>query len=88
MTEFEIQCLKDNIDKTVEIETTFGERLIAKVLFVTHSVEYDEHDLLYEVVSSNRPDFYARHANSGGFVLDFGEILSVKPHSDPEGPIS
>ena len=81
MTEAEIQCLKDNIDKAVEIETVDGERLIARILFVTHCEEYDEHDVLYEMISSNTPEFYARHPDSGGFVLDFGRILSVKPHS-------
>jgi hypothetical protein len=79
MTESEIQCLKDNIDKTVEIETVYGERLIAKVLFVTHSEEYDEHDLLYQMVSTNLPGFYVNHKDSGGFVLDFDHIISVRP---------
>ena len=32
MTEIEIQCLKDNIDKAVEIETIDGERLTVRVL--------------------------------------------------------
>jgi hypothetical protein len=82
MTESEIQCLKDNIDKTVEIETINGERLLAKVLFVTHSEEFDEHEVLYEVVSSSTPEFYSQHESSGGFVLDFDKIQSVKPRSD------
>jgi hypothetical protein len=78
MTETEIQCLKDNIDRAVKIETTDGERLIAKVLLVTHDEEHDEHDLLYEVIFSNTPEFYANRANSGGFVLDFSKIVSVR----------
>ena len=85
MTAVEIQLLKDSIDKTVEIETTEGERLIARVLFVTHDEEYDEHDVLYEVVSSNMLDSYAHREDSGGYVLDFGKILSVRPHSDLGG---
>jgi len=32
MTESEIQFLKENIDKLVEIETIDGERLVAKVV--------------------------------------------------------
>ncbi len=83
MTESDIQLLKDNIDKLVEIETTAGERLIAKVLFVTHDEEYDEHELLYQVVSSDRLESYFQHKESGGFVLDFDNILSAKPHIDP-----
>jgi hypothetical protein len=82
MIGLEIQLLKDNINKTVEIETIDGERLIARVLFVTYSEEYNEHNVLYEVVSSSTPEFYSRHKNPGGFVLDFDKIQSVKPHSD------
>jgi hypothetical protein len=79
--ESDIQCLKDNIDKAVEIQTIDGERLIAKVLFVTHDQEYDEHEVLYEVVSSNMIQSYAHLENAGGYVLDFEKILSVKPFS-------
>ena len=85
MTESEIQCLKDNVDKAVVIETLDGERLIAKVLFVTHCEEYDEHDVLYEMISSSTPDFYAKHADTRGFVLDFDRIASVKPLADLGG---
>ena len=81
MIESDIQCLKDNIDKAVEIQTIDGERLIAKVLFVTHDQEYDEHEVLYEVVSSNMIQSYAHLENAGGYVLDFEKILSVKPFS-------
>lgn len=79
MTEAEILCLKNNINKLVEIHTIDGECLIAKILFVTHNEEYDEHDLLYEVVSSTRMDWYLKHPDSGGFVLDFDRIVSVRP---------
>ncbi|MDE3063584.1 MAG: hypothetical protein KGJ51_11050 [Acidobacteriota bacterium] len=82
MTELEIKYLKNNIDKAVEIETTDGERLIAKVLFVTDNEEYGEHDLLYEVVSSNMLDSYAHLENAGGYVLDFDKILAVRPLFD------
>jgi hypothetical protein len=64
----------------LKIETSEGERLIAKVLFVICDKEYDEHELTYQVVSSNMPEFYSRHANAGGYVLDFGKIVCVKPH--------
>lgn len=80
MTEAEIQCLKDNIDKTVKIETTDGERLIAKVLFITHDEEYGEHEFLYEVVSSNMLRSYADLKNAGGYVLNFDKVLSLKPY--------
>ena len=79
MTVADIQCLKDNIDKLVEIRTTNDECLTARILFVTHDDEYDEHDVLYEVVSSNQIDSYRHLETSGGYMLDFEEIVSVKP---------
>ena len=60
MTESEIQFLKENIDNSVEIETSNGERLIAKVLFVTCDEEYDEHELTYQAVSYTHLDVYKR----------------------------
>jgi hypothetical protein len=88
MTEADIQCLKGNIDKLVEIRTVDDECLVARIQFVSHSDEYDEHDVLYEVVSSNRMDFYLNHKDSGGFVIDFEKIVSVKPVAPPHGPSS
>jgi hypothetical protein len=73
--------LKENIDKAVEIQTIDGELLIAKVLFVTHDQEYDEHEVLYEVVSSNMIQSYVHLENAGGYALDFEKIVSVRPLS-------
>jgi hypothetical protein len=81
VTESEIQCLENNIDKTVGIETSEGEQLIAKVLFVDYDKEYDEHELLYQVVSSSMPELYSQHEYSGAYVLDFDKIVSVRPLS-------
>lgn len=78
MTEADIQFLKQNIDNTVDILTTEGERLTAKILFVSHDEEYDEHDVLYQVISSNMLDSYVHLENAGGYVLDFDKILSVE----------
>jgi hypothetical protein len=79
VTENEVQCLKESIDRTVEIETSDGERLIAKVLFVICDGEYDEHELIYQVVSSNLLESYSNVENAGGYVLDFDKIVSVRP---------
>ncbi len=81
MTEADIECLKRNTGREVQIVTTEGEHLIAKVLFVTHDQDYDEHDLIYEVVSSNMLYSYANLDKTGGYVLGFENIVSVKPHS-------
>jgi len=77
MTEEEIQILKDNVDRLVKIRTKGGEELVAKVLFVAHSVEDDEHDLLYEVISSNKMEWYVQHQEAGGYVLDFNDVVSL-----------
>ena len=78
MTETDIQCLKENIDKLVEIRTVNDECLIARVQLVTDDEEYHVHDVMYEVISSNQIDSYAHLDSSGGYLLDFVEIVSVK----------
>lgn len=79
MTEADIQCLQNHIDGLVEIRTIDDECLIAKILIVTHNDEYDEHDVLYELISSNQANPYRHLVSAGGFVLDFDRIVSVKP---------
>jgi cytochrome oxidase Cu insertion factor (SCO1/SenC/PrrC family) len=80
MTEADIQYLKDNIDKEVVIQTADGEQLVAKILFVSHDEEHDEHDVLYKVISSNMHDSYTHLDKAGGYVLDFKKIISVSPY--------
>lgn len=80
MTENEIQCLKDNIGRLVDVETTDGEFLVARVISVFYDQEYDEHELFYEVVSTNVS--YEHLEDAGGYALDFDEIRSVAPHAE------
>ncbi len=82
MIESEIQILKDNIDKTVDIETIDGELLIAEVISVFDDQAYDEHELFYKMISSNKLDAYRHLGDAAGYALDFDRIQSVKPHSD------
>lgn len=79
MTESEIKCLKDNVDKLVEIETIDGELLVVKVVSVFDGPERDEHEVLYEVVSTNMLETYKNIENASGYALDFSNILSAKP---------
>jgi hypothetical protein len=79
VTESEIQCLKDNIDKVVEIETIDGELLLAKVISVFHDNQNEEHELFYELISSNKPEASRKLDDHGGYALDFGSIFSVTP---------
>ena len=79
MTNADIQYLKDNIDRLVQIKTIDGECLVARILFVTHDGEQNEHDILYQIVSSNMIDWYVQHRTSAGYVLDFERIVSFGP---------
>ena len=79
MTEPDIQCLKESVDKRVEIRTIHDECLVAKVLIVTDDDEDHVHDVMYEVISSNQIDSYTHLDSAGGYLLDFVEIVSVKP---------
>jgi hypothetical protein len=79
MTDPEIELLKRSIDKQVKIRTTCGEVMIARIGFVTHWEEHDEHDIIYKVVSSNMMDWYERHGKDESYLLDFDKILSVNP---------
>jgi len=77
--ESEIQCLKENLDHLVDIETADGEFLVAKVLSVFHDEANNEHEVFFEVVSSNMP--HKDSESAVGCALDFGNILLVRPHS-------
>jgi hypothetical protein len=78
----EIQGLKDNLNKLVQIETIDAELIMAKVITVFDDKDKGEHELFFELISSNAADFYARFKNSGGFAIDFENILSVSPHAE------
>jgi hypothetical protein len=76
MTESDIQCLKMNIGKVVEIQTIDGEHLTARIISVFD--EEDQPDVFYEVLTSNTMDWYLDHADSGGFALALDRIVSAK----------
>jgi|GEM_PF-2434133 len=80
MTESDIQCLKLNIGKVVEMYTADGEHLTAKIISVFD--EEDHPDVFYEILTSNTMDWYLAHADSGGFALQLDRIVSVKPVAD------
>lgn len=79
VTAADIQCLRDNVDKLVEIRTIDEECLVARVMIVTHDDDIQVHDVMYEVVSSNRIESYDDLSDLSGYLLDFVEIVSVKP---------
>ena len=77
MTETELRLLKSSIDKRVQIETSDGERMIAKVISVFD--EESDADIFYELVSTSHPDLYARKERVGGYSLPLKDIVSVRP---------
>ena len=85
MTNSEIQCLKDHVDRLVEIETADGEVLTGKVISVFYDGEQDEHELFYELVSTNMPEARENVEDTAGYALDFENILSVRPVSEAKG---
>ena len=77
MTEADLVCLKSNIGKIVEIETTDGVRHLVRVVSVFDGE--DDPDMFYELVSTSRPDLYPRLAEKSiGYSLPLENILSVR----------
>ena len=79
LTSQDISLLKAKFDKAVEIETTDGQRLVAKTLRVFHSEEPEKHEISYELLSSNMLDRFRHRETAGGYAIDLNEISTVKP---------
>ena len=75
MTQADLETLKSNIDGRVKIETVDGEQLIAKVISVFS--EESDADMFFELVSTSRPDLYAKTEHVGGYSLPLKDIASV-----------
>lgn len=76
MTKADLVCLKSNIGKIVEIETTDGARHLVRVVSVFDAEE--DPDMFYELVSTSRPDLYPRIAEECGYSLPLENIVSVR----------
>jgi hypothetical protein len=76
MTSAELEFLKANVDRQVEIDTKNGEHMRIKVLFV-----FDQEsapDVFFDLVSpENDPRFEGKPV--GGFSLPLADIISVRP---------
>ncbi len=71
MTDREIVCLRNNVDKLVEIITKYEERLVGKIFMVSD----ENQDVIYDLISTNKPGFQP----GDSYVLRFEDIVSVKP---------
>jgi len=75
MTQSDLDTLKANIDKRVRIETADGEQLVAKVISVF--LDESDADMFFELVSTSRPEMYAKNEQVGGYSLPLKDIASV-----------
>jgi small nuclear ribonucleoprotein (snRNP)-like protein len=75
----DIELLKDSIDHTVVLRCTDGEVIVAEI----HSVSEEDQDIIYDVVSSSRPDEYRGTGEKAAYLIPMSEVSSVEPwHGD------
>jgi len=77
MTQSDIEFLKTNIDKIVEIETLKGERLPIKVIFVFD--QESDPDIFFWDVTSDPLKPTSEHAKGYGLPLE--QIISVSKYT-------
>jgi hypothetical protein len=80
VTHSDLECLKANIDRVVEIETRGGEHFLAKVISVFD--QESDPDLFYWDVTANPHMQDSEH--SQGYSIQLDEIAAVRKF-DPEG---
>lgn len=76
MEKTNVEILKLNIDKRVEITTVNGEQMVAKLISVF--AEESDPDIFFELVSTSHPQLYPQKENLGGYSLPIAEIASVR----------
>jgi hypothetical protein len=83
MTIAEIRVLKENQDREVEIRCTDGEVMQVKVLLVSES----ECDVIYDLISTNRPERYPIRPEKVCYATAFRDIETISPRSAAPGEI-
>jgi hypothetical protein len=73
MTKDDVPILKESAGKQLEIRCTDGEVLEIKVISVSES----EGDVVYDLISTNRPERYTGHASKTSYLTAFSEIDTV-----------
>jgi small nuclear ribonucleoprotein (snRNP)-like protein len=74
MTPEDLKNLKASVDKRVVLHCTDGEVITAEIVSVS-----DEHeDVIYDIVSSNRPEVYQAMEGKPAFVIPFADISFVE----------
>ena len=76
MSDANIETLKANIDKKVQITTSSGEEMVVKVISVFD--QDSDADMFFELVATSQPRLYARKEKVGGYSITLNQIVSVK----------
>lgn len=74
MTSAEIELVKANCGKRMEIRCADGEVMQVHVVFVSES----EGDVIYDLISSNKEDRYSGRSGGEAYSTPFNEIDSVR----------
>ena len=74
MNDADLQLLKTNVGQRVILRCADGEVILAEI----HSVSEEDRDVIYDVVSSNRPGNSGKNANGPAYLLSFSELDSVE----------
>ena len=71
----DLELLKASIGRVVVLRCTDGEVLVAEI----HSVSEEDQDIIYYVVTSNRPDTYRNTGEKAAYLIPISEVISVEP---------
>jgi len=75
MTPDDLRILKENLDGVVQITCIDGEIIRANII----SVSEEEGDIVFDLISTNRPDKYEKLDQQPAYLLRFVHIASVQP---------
>ena len=71
----DLELLNASIGAAVLLRCTDGEVIVAEILWVS-----EEHqDMIYDVVTSSRPETYRSTGEKAAYLIPFSEVRSVEP---------
>ena len=78
----DLELLKASTDKYVVIHIEDGEVIVAAVHFVSD----EDQDVIYDVISSNRPERYRDDTSKPAYLMPFAKIEFIEPWQQPGTP--
>jgi hypothetical protein len=75
MTQADIRTLKENDGEAIEIRCRNGEVMKARVVLVSES----EGDVIYRLISTNRPEQYSDRQSGATELARFEDIETISP---------